>query len=353
MQYFILFFSFFPGIVYGSFFQIDYPNVNVSAEPGGDLTFEAGIGGDVILKPGAGGTVIIAGTDLRKFIEKVKSLPPIWTKQSVHGSLGAFTSGTKIAVSVEAMDPDGGKIQYKVISGHLPPGTSLNSTTGVVSGTAPDIDASYTFGIRATDQHGKYADGTFSIDIREKDQCISNPCQNGGTCSDDFGRYKCTCSSDYGGERCELRCDSNPFGVDNAKKTIPDAQMSAHYTFSNHFASNGRLHSRDGWIGESTSSWLQVDLGEVRSVYSVATQGYRSSTYYTLSYKLQYSTDGNSFHDVIGSNGSAKDFFGSSSYDSVIKHYLPSIISARFIRFVPLTWHTGGKPGLRVEVYGC
>lgn len=63
-------------------------------------------------------------------------------------------------------DPDGGKIQYKVISGHLPPGTSLNSTTGVVSGTAPDIDASYTFGIRATDQHGKYADGTFSIDIR-------------------------------------------------------------------------------------------------------------------------------------------------------------------------------------------
>lgn len=57
-----------------------------------------------------------------------------------------------------------------------------------------------------------------------------------------------------------------------------------------------------------TCVWLtfKVDLGEVRSVYSVATQGYRSSTYYTLSYKLQYSTDGNSFHDVIGSNGSAK-----------------------------------------------
>lgn len=127
---------------------------------------------------------------------------------------------------------------------------------------------------------------------------------------------------------------------------------------------------------------FKVDLGEVRAVYSIATQGYRSSTYYTLSYKLQYSTDGNNFHDVIGGNGSAKvievhkvvnglflnhqctsvfscvclnfqEFFGSSSYDSVIKHYLPSIISARFIRFVPLTWHTGGKPGLRVEVYGC
>lgn len=63
-------------------------------------------------------------------------------------------------------DPDGGNIQYRVISGHLPPGTSLNSSTGVITGTAPDIDATYTFGIRATDRHGKYADGTFSIDIR-------------------------------------------------------------------------------------------------------------------------------------------------------------------------------------------
>lgn len=30
-------------VVFSSFFQIDYPNVNVSAEPGGDLTFEVSI----------------------------------------------------------------------------------------------------------------------------------------------------------------------------------------------------------------------------------------------------------------------------------------------------------------------
>ena len=77
-----------------------------------------------------------------------------------------------------SQDPDGGKIQYKVISGHLPPGTSLNSTTGVISGTTPDIDASYTFGIRATDYHGKYADGTFSIDIRGFQQHLINQFEN-------------------------------------------------------------------------------------------------------------------------------------------------------------------------------
>jgi len=65
-------------------------------------------------------------------------------------------------------DPDGGHITYELISGHLPPGTHLDNSTGTISGRARDFDATYTFGIRATDQHGKYADGSFSINIRGK-----------------------------------------------------------------------------------------------------------------------------------------------------------------------------------------
>lgn len=63
-------------------------------------------------------------------------------------------------------DPDGGNITYQLVSGHLPPGTNLNDKTGRLTGRAPDVDATYTFTIRATDHHGKYADGSFSIDIR-------------------------------------------------------------------------------------------------------------------------------------------------------------------------------------------
>ncbi|WAR27239.1 hypothetical protein MAR_012943 [Mya arenaria] len=150
-----------------NFLEVDYPNVNVSAERKGDAIFEAGAGGSVFLRPGAGGTVYIDKTDLRKFIEKVKSLPPIWTRRSEHDTLGTFLSGQYFDVDVEAVDPDGGNIMYSLISGHLPPGTSLNMTTGHVIGVAPDIDATYTFGIRATDIHGKYADGVFSISIRD------------------------------------------------------------------------------------------------------------------------------------------------------------------------------------------
>ncbi|XP_069108507.1 EGF-like repeat and discoidin I-like domain-containing protein 3 [Argopecten irradians] len=340
-----------PALVKASFFQVDYPNVNISSEPNGDLIFEAGQGGDVILKPGAGGTVYIAGVDLRKFIQKVKSLPPIWTKQSVHGSLGTFNSGKSFSVSVEAKDPDGQRIVYELVSGHLPPGTTLNNATGEISGTAPDVDATYQFEIRATDVHGKYADGSFSINIREQDQCVNQPCEHGGTCTDNLNQFTCRCVHGYGGNRCETICSTNSYGVDQSVKHIPDAQLSAHLTYNTYNAHDGRLHSRTGWVGNGTGSFLQVDLGNVSTVYGVATQGYRSSSYYTLTYTVTYSQDGNTFRDAAVSGGNT--FSGSSSYDMVIKHDFVTPVQARFVRFYPKVWHTGGLPGLRVEVYGC
>jgi hypothetical protein len=42
----------------------------------------------------------------------------------------------------------------------------LDKATGELNGTAPDVDATYEFGIRVIDEHGKYADQTFTIDTR-------------------------------------------------------------------------------------------------------------------------------------------------------------------------------------------
>ena len=39
----------------------------------------------------------------------------------------------------------------------------------------------------------------------------------------------------------------------------------------------------------------QVDLGEERTVYGVAVQGYHSSSYYISSFKISHSVDGNLF----------------------------------------------------------
>ena len=42
---------------------------------------------------------------------------------------------------------------------------------------------------------------THSLDI---DDCASNPCQNGATCSDGIHSYSCLCNSGYTGSNCEI-----------------------------------------------------------------------------------------------------------------------------------------------------
>ena len=37
----------------------------------------------------------------------------------------------------------------------------------------------------------------------DTDECGSNPCQHGGTCSDRVNYYACTCSTGYKGSNCE------------------------------------------------------------------------------------------------------------------------------------------------------
>ena len=36
------------------------------------------------------------------------------------------------------------------------------------------------------------------------DQCLSSPCQNGGTCVDYAGRYQCNCVFPYEGDNCQV-----------------------------------------------------------------------------------------------------------------------------------------------------
>ena len=43
----------------------------------------------------------------------------------------------------------------------------------------------------------------------DKDECLSNPCQNGGKCEDEINSYTCTCAPGYTGHDCETGITNN------------------------------------------------------------------------------------------------------------------------------------------------
>ena len=89
---------------------------------------------------------------------------PTWTTAA--GTLGTFGQGSAISVTVAATGDS--TIAYSVASGSLPTGLSLNSSSGVISGTESGSDTAnttYNFTLRATDAESQTADRAFSITI--------------------------------------------------------------------------------------------------------------------------------------------------------------------------------------------
>lgn len=87
---------------------------------------------------------------------------PVW--QTASGSFGTFAE--QVFMSVSATATDESEITYALASGSsLPSGITLNSSTGLISGTLPDIttNTTYTFTINASDGVNPAIPRTFSF----------------------------------------------------------------------------------------------------------------------------------------------------------------------------------------------
>ena len=95
---------------------------------------------------------------------------PVWQTEGDLGSLVDSRSGD--LYTLEATDAEGQDITYSLISGSLPPGLSLDSGTGVISGDPDDVseDQIYNFDIRATDTAPtpNTTDRTFTLTIIDR-----------------------------------------------------------------------------------------------------------------------------------------------------------------------------------------
>ena len=102
-----------------------------------------------------GGTVTSASAIL------TVSPGPAWVTAA--GSLGSVAGGGSVSFTVDATDAT----SYAKQSGTFPGGVTINSSTGVISGTESGSTSTtvYTFTIRATDAEAQTADREFSITI--------------------------------------------------------------------------------------------------------------------------------------------------------------------------------------------
>ena len=92
---------------------------------------------------------------------------PVWTTSAV--TIVVQNDGTSVNFTLAATDSDGGAITYAVTTGSLPSGLSLNASTGVISGTLPQVstDTNTNFTVTATDNESQTTARAFTITNRD------------------------------------------------------------------------------------------------------------------------------------------------------------------------------------------
>ncbi|KAF6732648.1 Retinoschisin [Oryzias melastigma] len=127
--------------------------------------------------------------------------------------------------------------------------------------------------------------------------------------------------------------------------------------FSSWLPSKARLNSQGfgcAWLSkfQDNSQWLQIDLKEVMVVSGILTQGRCDAEEWVTKYSVQYRADDKLnwiyYKDQTGNN---RVFFGNSDRSASVQNLLRPPIVARYIRILPLGWHT--RIALRLELLLC
>lgn len=155
---------------------------------------------------------------------------------------------------------------------------------------------------------------------------------------------------------------SEPLGV-GWNFTLPDSAFKASSSLLtggwDFGAYNARLYKQDnryqkrigGWCAKDKQNghWLQVDLGKIKFVTAVATQGRDKYFEHVKSYELAFSKDGQRWNKYK-EDGRFRVLPGNCDNFTPVVNKLIRPIQARFVRFYPRTFN---NICMRVEVYGC
>ncbi|MEQ2224051.1 hypothetical protein ILYODFUR_003489 [Ilyodon furcidens] len=160
---------------------------------------------------------------------------------------------------------------------------------------------------------------------------------------------------------CDLNSCSLPLGLE--KRLIPDSSFSAssfHSSFLRSWSpSLARLHQSGGanaWRPKNNNphEWLQVDLGAVKRITGIITQGARSmlTKMMVTEFSVTFSQDGHSWSSVLEeSSQREKIFTGNNDPDEEAFTVFEPPLFAHYLRIHPRGWVN--DIALRLEVVGC
>ncbi|XP_061581426.1 coagulation factor VIII isoform X1 [Cololabis saira] len=160
---------------------------------------------------------------------------------------------------------------------------------------------------------------------------------------------------------CDLNSCSLPLGLQ--RRLVPDDSFSASSYYSNllrswnpHFARLHQSGSTNAWRPKNNNpnEWLQVDLGTIKRITGIITQG--ATSYLTqmmvTEFSVTFSHDGHSWSSVLEEDSQGEKIFtgNNDADDEAITVFDPPLFG-RYIRIHPRGWIN--DIALRLEVLGC
>ncbi|XP_047203090.1 milk fat globule EGF and factor V/VIII domain containing b isoform X4 [Girardinichthys multiradiatus] len=192
--------------------------------------------------------------------------------------------------------------------------------------------------------------------------CAGQPCENGGTCRDLDGDFKCHCPPPYVGRHCQLRCISL-LGMEGGG--IAESQISAS---SVRYSMLGlqrwgpelaRLHNKglvNAWsaAAHDKNPWIEINMQRKMRFIGIVTQGASriGTAEFIKGFKVASSVDGKTY-TMYRTEGRRKDqvFVGNVDNDSIKTNFFDPPIIAQYIRIIPVVCRMACT--LRMELVGC
>lgn len=258
----------------------EYIPTTVTRNSSGQVTITFA-GGDILTGTNEPYDVkVINSSSLSSTLEDAFNINDIPTWVTSSGSLLTTVEGDSVSTTVSATDPESVGITYSVVSGSLPSGVSLNTSTGAITGTAPSVasDTTYNFSLGASDGSNTTQSRSFSIAVKDIETSVVNIFKN---------------SNYYG-----VNASSNfTWSTNDNTGNWGSVSYVADQSTSSSLEANSYQHGADSFSGEL---YIQVDIGAGRYFRPLRTAvvGYSSSHFSRNNY-IKASNDGTNWTTIL------------------------------------------------------